>query len=115
MQIHHNYLRMCRKVSHLNQSDIAFIMRLPDSSSISRWEQGQTMPHIEVLMVYHLLFDIPIESLFERQKQSLSDRLTERIRLLLENLKVLEPSEKGSERISFLESTLARLSAPQTL
>ena len=111
MIIKHNHLRMCRKQSQLNLADIAFLMQLPDNSSISRWEQGQRTLSIEALMVYHLLFDIPIETLIERQIEQMAVKLIHQIKLLLEELRKLKPSQKVTGRITFLESALNKLTA----
>jgi transcriptional regulator with XRE-family HTH domain len=100
---------MSRKQSQLNQADLGFIFGLSDYSNISRWEQGHRLPNLEVLIGYHLLFGIAIESLFEREKQAIAKVLAERIRLLLENLKLLKASQKVKGRMDFLESALVRL------
>src|SRR5690349_16266076 len=109
MLIQHNNLRMYRKRSQLTQTDIAFIMKLSDYANISRWEQGYRQPNIEMLLIYHLLFDIPIESLFERQKHELRDFIGKRIGLLLGELKNLSSDAKAASRIAFLDSALTRL------
>ncbi len=111
MKIHHTRLRMSRKQSSLNQADLAFILGLSDYSNISRWEQGHRLPSIEVLIAYHLLFGIAIEAFFEREKEAIAKVLAERIKLLLENLKLLKASQKVNGRIEFLESALIRLTA----
>lgn len=111
MPAHHNYLRVFRKRSDLMQSDIGFLMNQPDYSNISRCEKGQRKPNIEMLLLYHLLFDVPIESLFERQKDALNEDLIIRIELLLKELKQVEQSPKVNSRIAFLASTLTRLTA----
>ena len=109
MVIQHNHLRMFRKQSQLNQADIAFLMQLPDYSSISRWEQGQRPPSIDMLAVYHLLFDIPIGTLIESQKTQVHSMLVQQIDLLLQELRKAQPSQKIMGRIHFLETALTRL------
>ncbi len=111
MEIHHTRLRMSRKQSQLNQADVGFIFGLSDYSNISRWEQGHRVPSIEVLLAYHLLFDIPIETLFEREMEAIAKVIIERITVLLEDLKILKGSQKIKARIAFLESALKRLTA----
>ena len=109
MAIQHNHLRMYRKRSQLNLDDIAFLMKLPDKSSVSRWEQGQRTPSLDLLIVYHLLFDIPMETLLESHKRETATKLVQQIGLLLEELRKLPPSQKVIGRLSFLESVLTRL------
>ena len=111
MEIHHTRLRMSRKQSQLNQADLGFIFGLSDYSNISRWEQGHRLPSIEALIGYHLLFGIELTSLFEREKEAIAKVIAERVRLLLENLKLLKASQKVKGRMAFLESALVRLTS----
>ena len=111
MEIHHTRLRMSRKQSQLNQADLGFIFGLSDYSNISRWEQGHRLPSIEVLIAYSLLFGIQIETLFERKKEEIAKAMVERIRVLIEDLKILKGSQKVKARIAFLESALVRLTS----
>lgn len=110
MHIQNNYLRWHRKRSQLTQADIGFIMQLPDYSNISRAEKGVRGPSIEMLIVYHLLFDVSIESIVEREKRELRDMISRRMLLRLEELRLLPPDEKLAARISFLATALTRLS-----
>lgn len=111
MIILHNYLRMYRKRSQLTQNDVAFLLKLSDYSNVSRYEQGLRKPEIENLLAYHLLFDIPIESLFERQKHELKDTIRKRVEERLKELKTQPSDAKLRARITFLDSTLSRLNA----
>jgi transcriptional regulator with XRE-family HTH domain len=111
MLIQQNNLRLYRKQSQLTQSDIAFLMDLSDYSNISHWELGYKKPNIDILIIYHLLFDIPIESLFDRQKQELSESISKRIEGLLGMLKSTPEDDKVTNRIAFLTSALNRLTA----
>lgn len=112
MLIQHNYLRLFRKRSHLTQSDIAYILQLPDYANVSRWEQGHRKPNLETLITYHLLFNIPIESLFERQRHELKGRVKERLAQRISELKTLSHEPKVDSRIRFLDSILSRLNIP---
>ena len=102
---------MYRKSSPLNQSDVAFIMQLPDYSNISRWEHGQRTPNVDVLFVYHLLFGTPVENLLDQQKGNTNKVVIERIKLLLAELQARNPSQKVTRRVVFLESVLTKLSS----
>jgi transcriptional regulator with XRE-family HTH domain len=86
-------------------------MALADYSNISHWELGNKTPNAEILLMYHLLFDIPIESFFERQKQELKETIRERVKQLVEQLKCGPTDAKLAKRIAFLESAFNRLSA----
>jgi len=111
MNTQNKKMRTYRKRSRLTQADIGFLLQLSDSSLISRWEHGQRSPSADVVRVYQLLFEMPIDSLFEEEADNISDTLRERIKLLMEQLEELEPSQKVRCRIAFLEATLARIGA----
>ncbi|MBL7821436.1 MAG: helix-turn-helix transcriptional regulator [Saprospiraceae bacterium] len=104
-----NYLRMYRKRSGLIQEDIAYILDLPDYSNISRYEKGQRTPTIELLLTYHHLFDIPIETFFEQESEIIKLRLIERLIQLVPELKKDQITLKSTQRIQFLEDTIKRL------
>lgn len=109
MQIQHQHLRMFRKRTPLLQCDIAYLLSMREDSSISRWEKGERQPAIDMLLIYHLLFDIPMEHVFESQKLGLLDTVKARIRPLIERLQGSASDPKVGERIAFLQSALTRL------
>ena len=111
MLIQQNFLRLVRKRTQLTQVDIAAILRISDYANVSRWEQGQKTPNVEVLLVYHLLFNVPVESLFERQKEQLKPIILPRIRERISELRALPPDPKVEGRIRYLESVLGRITA----
>lgn len=106
-----NYLRSFRKRTAITQSDIGFLMNNRDKIDICRFEQGERQPPVEMALLYHLLFDAPIHSLFEIQKDNLNEDLIVRIGRLLDELKQQAPSQRVNSRIAFLTSTLTRLSS----
>lgn len=109
MHIQQNYLRLARKRTQLIQVDLASILHISDFANISRWEKGIKSPGVEILLAYHLLFDIPVESLFERQRSDLKKILLPRIREHIAYLKGLESDPKIQGRIDCLISILTRL------
>jgi transcriptional regulator with XRE-family HTH domain len=111
MLIPHNFLRVVRKRTQLTQIDIASILRLPDIANVSRWEQGLKRPGVEVLLAYHLLFNVPIEALFERQKHELRQILIPRVHDRIAHLKTLGNDPKVTSRMAFLASVSDRLTA----
>lgn len=111
MLIQQNFLRIVRKRSQLTQIDIAAILKISDWSNVSRWEQGHRTPNVVVLLLYHLLFDIPIESLFDRQKNELKQIIVPRIEERIHYLSTFESDSKVQSRINYLGSVLARLTA----
>ena len=110
MHIQNNYLRWYRRKSQLTQADIGFIMQLPDYSNICRAEKGVRGPSIEMLIVYHILFNVSIESIVEKEKRQLTELLRRRITLRLQDLESVPKDEKLIVRIAFLRQVLGRLS-----
>lgn len=113
MFIKHNYLKWYRNQSKLTQNDIAFILDLKDIANVSRWEQGQRQPDIFTLLAYHLLFSIPVEHLFERQRSQLIVSLAKRIALRIQLLKENKPDGHALKRIEFLSNALNGLPPPK--
>jgi transcriptional regulator with XRE-family HTH domain len=111
MLIQHNFLRIVRKRTQLTQVDIASILKISDFANVSRWEHGHNKPNVEVLLVYHLLFATPIETLFDRQRNELQPIIIPRIRERISHLKSLASDLKVQSRIDFLESVLTRLTS----
>lgn len=104
-----NFLRLYRKRSPLTQADIAFLLGLPDYSNISRCEKGQRAPSVELLLVYHLLFNTTVESFFEHKSEIVRSDLVLRIEQLLKDLRKEDDNSNGPPRIVFLEQSLKRL------
>ena len=104
-----NYLRSYRKRSPLTQSDVAYLMGLQDYGTISRCEKGQRRPSVELLLVYHHLFNAPIESFFEHQSEEMLLDLKKRMESLIYDLKKRDGIPKNAFRLRFLEQTLSRL------
>ena len=104
---YHHYLRMYRKQSRLTQSDLAFLFGFREYSSICHWEKGKRIPTLEIIIFYHLLFDVPADSLFDNQKKVIANR----IGTLIAKLKPQEANPQLQSRIRFLDSSLKRLIA----
>lgn len=110
MLVDHNHLRSHRKKSELFLSDIAFLLDTSDISILSRYEKNLRGPSLPFLLLYHVLFDTPIEEFFSRQKDMMRELLAKRIPVLVDNLRSSPPGEQTAERIAFLESVEKRIS-----
>lgn len=102
-------LRMYRERSQLKQSDVCFIMGVPVSVNVSQWEHGTRNPTLETILLYHVLFGVPIESLFAERITQIQIDVAERSKLLLVQLRSMPPTIKVQNRISFLESFIAKV------
>ncbi|MCB9326396.1 MAG: hypothetical protein H6571_21845 [Lewinellaceae bacterium] len=84
-------------------------MKLPGYSNISRCEKGQRTPGIELLLVYHLLFDTSVESFFEPQVEIIKTKLSEQIKQLISEIKKRDNIPKDTSIITFLEQVFKRI------
>ena len=114
MHIQLNYLRKIRKRSKLSLEDIALLMNQANYSNLSRFEKGNRPPSIAFLLVYHLLFSVPLDKFFELHIEEMRPVLFRRIQVLLDNLRSSEPNSNQRTRIEFLEGALTRLTPQQT-
>ena len=111
MSTEKNLLREFRRRTAITQSDIGFLMNQSDTISICRYEQGERKPPMEMILLYHLLFDVPVHSLFEVQTDNINEDLIVRISQLIEKLKLRNPSQRINSRIAFLTGVFARLTS----
>ena len=111
MLTEYEYLRSSRKKTDITQSDMGFLMQLSDCSNISRCENGDRRASLDMLLVYHLLFDIPLLPLFEVRKDNLIEDLIVRVTDLLQQLRREKETPKIKGRIAFLTEALTRLTA----
>jgi transcriptional regulator with XRE-family HTH domain len=59
-----NRLKQCRRHRGLSQKELADLMGFKDTTWISRWENGDTLPNLISAIRLSVLFDIPVNSLF---------------------------------------------------
>ncbi len=105
-----NYLKVYRKRTPLMQEKMSFLSDKPDTTNISRYEKGQREPNNETLLVYHFLFDTPIEELLKPESRIVKQKIVERIRDLINELRKEEQiTLKNTSKINFLEQTFIRL------
>lgn len=103
-----NYLRLYRKRSPLTQSDIAYLLQMPDVSNVSRYEKGQRNVNLMMLLAYHHLFRVSIEDFFEQDSYQVKINILDRATSLSTYLK--DHQDLSSEsRIKYLEETIIRL------
>lgn len=100
---------MYRKRSHLAQSDIAFLLGMSEYSNIAHYEKGRRVPTTELLLLYRILFNAPVECLLESLNSRTSQEFVERLRLLLEKAQEWPDTPRNAGRKAFLQQTLSRL------
>ena len=111
MTQHINHLAIHRKRSNLTQSDIAKLIGWIEHSHICRSEKGERPPSLDMILGYHIIFDVSVEELFHGYKMSLLNNIKERIPNLLDELHILEASPRNHKRINYLSKLLERLEA----
>lgn len=108
-----SYMRMYRKRFFLSQKDVAFLLGDIYSSDVSRIEKGIVSPHVDVLLVYHLLFNTSVESFFTLRSRMIQPMLVENCKKLITAIKkdTYKPHLKINEfKTSSLEEMIERLS-----
>ena len=105
----HHYLTISRKRSRLTQSDVSYFLKLKEPSSVSRWEAGERDIPFEALLVYHILFNIPLKEIITHKIITIKDTLKQRIPLLINELQTLESTPRIQRRIQFLQDKLSTL------
>ena len=109
-------MRIHRKQTHITQADIAYLLNHSDNSSISRVERGDRQPSIEILLAYHLLFDMEIGDFFVDQRDVIRRRIASRIKHLVRQIEnECEPSNpKVQHRTANLLKALSKLNWTNT-
>lgn len=115
MLLNFKNLRFYRKRARFVQEDVAFLCAMPDYANVSRMENGLREPSLELVLLYHMLFEMPISGLFQDITESVKQNLIDRIRLRVADLERLNTSPKVRMRISVLNNALTRLTTPKPL
>lgn len=102
-------MRKYRKRTHITQFDIAFLLALDNNSSLSRYESGERIPGLEVMLTYHLLFSVPITKLFHHHREAMRQKLLRMVPQLIEMLNAQEKTANVASRLFELEATLIKL------
>jgi DNA-binding XRE family transcriptional regulator len=82
-----NRLWKYRKIKDLNQKQIALFFAYRNSSVISSWEKGKSLPNLKnALMLSHIL-RTPVESLFPSLSVNIEKEITDREKALKKSFK----------------------------
>jgi len=108
-----NYIRTHRKRTHLTQNEVAFLLGSKNSAHVCRHERLEQTPNLHTLLAYEILFRTPVRNLFSGTHQDVEQKLTHRIRLLIQKLAKSGQSRLKARKIEILtdflrERTLTR-------
>ena len=107
-----HHLRYFRKRHHLNLEDIAVLIGGKHIAQVSRHETSKIGPKLELCIIYHLLFNEPIERFFIQQKKLLRRKLLIRIPNMINDLAVLQSKDVRYKQ-DFLKETLKALTTQE--
>ncbi|MFV0571726.1 MAG: helix-turn-helix domain-containing protein [Xanthomarina gelatinilytica] len=74
-------LKQIRTGAEVTQQDVAFLLNM-DTGSLARYENEKRIPTPEILLLYHILFGIPISDLLAPQLKRVKQNLISRSELL---------------------------------
>ncbi len=109
MDTPYHHIKRLRRLSHLSQADIAFLLGLKGLSVLSRYEAGKRLPHARHLLMLHLVFGTPIEALYGTHKDTLREEILDRLAKLHGKCAAKGGNAKIQRRKAFLEAALTRL------
>lgn len=92
-----------RKKSPILLDDLRVLIGNKCWSSLSRIEAGKQKPTIEVILMYHLIFDIRLDELLEHSMHQLKKKLSLRALEQIDNLRDQPNTATLFDRINYLE------------
>ncbi len=101
-------LRAYRKRSPFTIEDIVGLTGMKDISHVSRQETNDCSAQMELALLYHHLFRVPIPDLFPRQNRAMLSRMRLRIPNIIDELRFLGTDE-AERKMKYLEEVLVSL------
>lgn len=111
MLSHFKNLRFYRKRARFIQEDVAYLCAMPDYANVSRMENGLREPSLELVLLYHMLFEMPIDGLFPDIQHSVKQTIVGRIKNRITELQGIPTTSNVGLRIASLTRALARLTS----
>ena len=108
MNPNHHLLRHYRKKYKLTLEDIATLLGNKPLVQVSRSELRPISRQVELSILYHLIFNEPIEQFFKYHKRSVRASLILRLQNYLDDLPLLKPP-RWKQKQEFFSRTLATL------
>ncbi|MCG3165540.1 MAG: hypothetical protein POELPBGB_01308 [Bacteroidia bacterium] len=102
-------LRSHRKQTPIMQSDIAFLLGFKDTTNVCKFEKGNRSPHLEIILLYNLLFEAPALAYFNAQRNTLKQQVLNKIPDLINLIEKEQISPKSKARIDTLQAAFNKL------
>lgn len=77
-----NYLRMYRRRIHLTQDELAFLIGGRDGSRLSRYENYQRVPPLEIALALEAALGVPVSELFRGEYAKVEEIVKRRVKVL---------------------------------
>jgi transcriptional regulator with XRE-family HTH domain len=106
----HSYVRAHRKRWGFSQADLARLLGVKASTTISRLEGGSRLPDLRIALCVEIIFGVPIRELFPKWTDEIEVRLLERANDFYEELQG-NASPLTKVKLDFLEAIFERTGA----
>lgn len=103
-----NNLRYYRARNGLSLSDTSFLLDM-DTGNLSKYEKRELTPTLKVAISYHLLFDLPLETLIDHDFKKIQSKLIDRLFHLAEELNERNRTKNVNNRIEAVHNLITRL------
>lgn len=101
-------LKQIRTDADVTQQDVAFLLNI-DKGNLNRYETGKRSPTPEILLMYHILFGVPISELLSPQLKKIREQLIRRSAMLHTQLKP-KHTPKSVNSIAYIQAIVNQLS-----
>ena len=101
-------LKQIRTDADVMQQDVAFLLNI-DTGNLARYENEKRSPTPEILLMYHILFGVPISELLSPLLKNIKKNLTKRSAILHTQDKP-KHTPKSVHSISYIQAVVNNLS-----
>lgn len=101
-------LKQVRSQAEVTQQDVAFLLNI-DKGNLARYETGKRSPTPEILLMYHILFGVPVSELLSPLLERMREQLISRSGLLHTQAKPRH-TPKSVQSISYIQAIVNNLS-----
>lgn len=85
------------------------LLGIESASTISRYERGELVPRLQVILGYQIVLGVPPQELFMEISEEVEEEILTRVSVLLGELEKQAPTRFIQHQISFLRTIVERL------